>query len=388
MSLLSDAPDAPTSPAPFVPTASHARKRKEGHIPRPPNAFMIFRSKMWRDRKLTPGVERDHRNVSCIAGLCWKDLTPEQQKPYRVLADLAKQRHIQENPGYKYAPVSRKQKQAKRRVRNDDLDRERCKKVASLMGKGFQGSALEDAVNNGVEGLRLSPSPAANTTTATSSSAPRARARAPKVWRVQQNTSPLEVKVESPVTPALYAEPQPEFVPTAEIPPLDLSATAGATQVRSPLSQIHTECVLKFLFFLQELGVYTFDPALQPPKLSPSYSGTSLQTNLDTFPFTNFVSMGQNAPDPNFFPSTNMSYPQDPFFSPWYNPTSRVDYGNMFTHQLEVNDTALALLEHKQLYPDSTSSVTATDPFYHPFSNGAFANDLCEGGVINKSWGL
>ncbi|KIM54235.1 hypothetical protein SCLCIDRAFT_99844, partial [Scleroderma citrinum Foug A] len=76
-------------------------------IPRPPNAFMVFRSWLWNKDNLK-SVERDNRNVSRIAGRYWNELTNEQRAPFRKMAEEAKVRHAELYPEYKYAPTFRK----------------------------------------------------------------------------------------------------------------------------------------------------------------------------------------------------------------------------------------------------------------------------------------
>ncbi|EGO02773.1 hypothetical protein SERLA73DRAFT_18439, partial [Serpula lacrymans var. lacrymans S7.3] len=70
--------------------------------PRPPNAFMIFRSDLWAKQKLKASVERDHRHVSRIAGHYWNSLTEAQRAPYRKKAETAKALHAEMYPDYKY----------------------------------------------------------------------------------------------------------------------------------------------------------------------------------------------------------------------------------------------------------------------------------------------
>jgi len=193
---------------------------------------------MWRHHKLTPNAERDHRHVSVIAGLCWKSLTPDQQLRYHNLAEEEKKRHIRENPNYKYSPVSRRQKSAKRRVRNDNHDKERCKKVASLMMKGFEGPALEIAVKNEYQDAH-SDSPAHDTPVSTPLASstmhtPRQPSSVKPVYK-EETATPV-IKIESPDTPVLNCDFSPscqDFVPTSEIPPLDLSAPISVTAVRA-----------------------------------------------------------------------------------------------------------------------------------------------------------
>ena len=98
----------------FVRRSSHSRKRDPGHIPRPPNAFMLFRSDFWAKEKNKLTVERDHRMISRIAGLEWNKLSEAQRAPYRNMAELAKERHAQVYPNYKYTPVFRKERSSSR----------------------------------------------------------------------------------------------------------------------------------------------------------------------------------------------------------------------------------------------------------------------------------
>lgn len=131
----------------FVPRSSHSRKRKDGHIPRPPNAFMLFRSELWAKEKIKSTVERDHRQISRIAGHVWNKLSDKERAPYKRRAELAKKRHAEEYPDYKYAPVYRS-KAAKRKTKRDvGVEEARCRTLAHLLYTGVEGSALEQAVS-------------------------------------------------------------------------------------------------------------------------------------------------------------------------------------------------------------------------------------------------
>ncbi|KAA1468396.1 hypothetical protein DENSPDRAFT_833677 [Dentipellis sp. KUC8613] len=138
-------------PSPFQTTA-HGRRHKEGHVPRPPNAFMIFRSHFWSKQKVTKTTEKDHRHISRIAGLVWNELSDLDRLPYRKVADEVKRIHAELHPDYKYSPVYRREKAPKRRVNRDaEEDEERCKKVASLIMSGVEGDALEERMKVGDE---------------------------------------------------------------------------------------------------------------------------------------------------------------------------------------------------------------------------------------------
>lgn len=115
-----DVPSSSPSPTiathlPFTPGSSHTRNRRKGHIPRPPNAFMVFRSWLWNKDNLK-NVERDNRNVSRIAGRLWNDLSEEQRAPFRKMAGEAKVRHAQLYPEYKYTPTFRKPNKSSQRL--------------------------------------------------------------------------------------------------------------------------------------------------------------------------------------------------------------------------------------------------------------------------------
>ncbi|KAI0344065.1 high mobility group box, partial [Trametopsis cervina] len=77
-------------------------------IPRPPNAFLFYRSWYWSQEKTKTTVERDHRKISRIAGHLWRtSLTEDEKQPFKELAAEEKERHSKLYPGYKYSPVYR-----------------------------------------------------------------------------------------------------------------------------------------------------------------------------------------------------------------------------------------------------------------------------------------
>ncbi|KAJ6519071.1 hypothetical protein C8R45DRAFT_1065874 [Mycena sanguinolenta] len=86
-------------------------------IPRPPNAFIIFRTEYAR-LHYTPKGARSRRDVSKSlqsgatvsrkAGDAWHLLPPDQKLYYHQLAVQAKKKHAQDYPGYQYRPRRRK----------------------------------------------------------------------------------------------------------------------------------------------------------------------------------------------------------------------------------------------------------------------------------------
>ncbi|ESK83727.1 HMG(highmobilitygroup)box domain-containing protein [Moniliophthora roreri MCA 2997] len=85
---------------------SHARKQPPGHIPRPRNAFILFRCDFVRQHKVPQEIEGKHSNISRIAGAIWQHMTAEQRKPWKDMAEEEKRKHKEKHPGYKYRPVA------------------------------------------------------------------------------------------------------------------------------------------------------------------------------------------------------------------------------------------------------------------------------------------
>ena len=111
----------PTYSLPDPTKKSHARKQPEGHIPRPRNAFILFRCDFVRQKKIPESVEADHRNISRIVGRIWRQMTALQKDPWVRMADAEKVNHLKSHPGYRFTRGSsagkRKAKSAKEVIR-------------------------------------------------------------------------------------------------------------------------------------------------------------------------------------------------------------------------------------------------------------------------------
>ncbi|KAG2123577.1 hypothetical protein DEU56DRAFT_829190 [Suillus clintonianus] len=130
----------------FPNRTSHSRKKEEGHIPRPPNAFIVFRSCLWSNEDFR-SLESDHRNVSRIAGERWRNLSDNEKEPFVQMAKEAKALHAKMYPNYKYSPSHRTIGGPKRKGRrNSDEERTKCDMIATLLQKGVEGSALAHAM--------------------------------------------------------------------------------------------------------------------------------------------------------------------------------------------------------------------------------------------------
>ncbi|KAI0325623.1 hypothetical protein GY45DRAFT_210794 [Cubamyces sp. BRFM 1775] len=238
--------------------SSHSRKKKPGHIPRPPNAFMIFRSELWNKEKIKSTVERDHRQISRIAGNLWNSLTDDERAPYQERAEEAKRLHAQTYPQYKYSPIYRRDKPTKRKPKQDHSDKVlRCHAVALLIQQGFEGDDLKRELDR-LEGHAseddresdssdyVAPRRKRTSRVPAKSSAPRRRQRAAKV-KDEEEYSPSSHEdvpmrdelVKQEMTTPVFAQPSvcpaddPDaFIPTSEIPPLELGDACLNEEIR------------------------------------------------------------------------------------------------------------------------------------------------------------
>ncbi|KAL1701924.1 hypothetical protein EV121DRAFT_262590 [Schizophyllum commune] len=75
-----------------------------GHVPRPPNAFMLFRSDFVKKGKVPSHIESNHGSLSKIAGALWRALPDEERQYWYRKADEEKDIHQQEHPEYEFRP--------------------------------------------------------------------------------------------------------------------------------------------------------------------------------------------------------------------------------------------------------------------------------------------
>ncbi|KAE9391328.1 HMG-box, partial [Gymnopus androsaceus JB14] len=76
-----------------------------GHIPRPPNAFMLFRSDFVKQRRVPSSIETSHGSLSKIIASCWKLLPEIERRFWYKKADAAKAEHKRKYPDYRFTPI-------------------------------------------------------------------------------------------------------------------------------------------------------------------------------------------------------------------------------------------------------------------------------------------
>jgi len=127
----------------------HAKKRDGNHIPRPPNAFILFRSSFIKNQHVSSEVETNHSTLSKIIGMTWQSLPNDERQIWHAKAKLALDEHKKKYPGYTFQPLHAKSKGTgeKRKVREvGPKDIKRCARIAELLVEGLKGDDLNYAI--------------------------------------------------------------------------------------------------------------------------------------------------------------------------------------------------------------------------------------------------
>ncbi|KIM41292.1 hypothetical protein M413DRAFT_445326 [Hebeloma cylindrosporum] len=125
------------------------RKKPVNHIPRPPNAFILFRSAFIKSRHVSTGVETNHSTLSKIIGITWQNLPEEERQKWHSRAKVAQDEHKRKFPQYTFRPVHKAKGPAAERKRQREVgpkDQKRCAKIAELLVCGKKGQELEEAI--------------------------------------------------------------------------------------------------------------------------------------------------------------------------------------------------------------------------------------------------
>jgi hypothetical protein len=157
----SPAPHATEEPALFPPldpndpsvshSKPHARKKDDNHVPRPPNAFILFRASFIKSNHIASSIEGDHSTLSKIIGITWQSMPDEERQFWHGKAKAAQDEHKRKFPGYTFRPHQARAHAAaappKRRMREVvPKDPLRCARIAELLVEGKKGADLEHAM--------------------------------------------------------------------------------------------------------------------------------------------------------------------------------------------------------------------------------------------------
>ena len=140
----------PPEEEPFANDNPKPRGRKgSGYIPRPPNAFILFRSSFVKSQHVTSEVETNHSTLSKIIGMTWQNLPNDERQAWHIKAKEAQEEHKRKWPQYAFRPVTNKAQKKKRRVRETEpKDMKRCEKIVELLCNGKKGDELKHAVKD------------------------------------------------------------------------------------------------------------------------------------------------------------------------------------------------------------------------------------------------
>ncbi|KAH6902138.1 hypothetical protein BKA70DRAFT_674657 [Coprinopsis sp. MPI-PUGE-AT-0042] len=127
--------------------APHSKKKPENHIPRPPNAFILFRSSFIKSQHVSTSVETNHSTLSKIIGMTWKNMSETERQVWHAKAKVEQEEHRRKFPKYAFKPQQTKSKGGtgeKRKVREvEPKDITRCQKIAELLVQGKKGEDLK-----------------------------------------------------------------------------------------------------------------------------------------------------------------------------------------------------------------------------------------------------
>ncbi|KAH9483072.1 Transcription factor SOX-4 [Psilocybe cubensis] len=84
------------------PRRPSSRRREPGHIPRPRNAFIFFRS--WYINNMHESKDVKQNELSKQAGEIWKNMSVEEKEPFLQYAAIEKEHHYAMFPDYVYSP--------------------------------------------------------------------------------------------------------------------------------------------------------------------------------------------------------------------------------------------------------------------------------------------
>ncbi|KAF2771542.1 mating-type protein MAT1-2, partial [Teratosphaeria nubilosa] len=87
-------PQTPATPDP---------KKAGSKVPRPPNAFIIYRQE-WHPKVVAQNPGLHNNAISVIIGKKWRAESEDVRDRYKRKAEDAKRQHELDHPGYQYQP--------------------------------------------------------------------------------------------------------------------------------------------------------------------------------------------------------------------------------------------------------------------------------------------
>ncbi|GAA5926764.1 hypothetical protein JCM3775_007032 [Rhodotorula graminis] len=223
------------------PVKSHSRKQAPGHIKRPPNAFILFRSHCCAPESVDPSLPdppgtaharylasleiNNSQHISMIVSQVWNQLKPEEKDYWDEKARFAKEEHARLHPDYRYRPQQRGKETVRRRKKPEPKDRNQernaCTEVAQQVLKleatsferRHEGDLAVDYVQqvqanmpSGVPGAATAADEDVAPSSMSSAEAKRPRQPSPRKTRTRRAPAKSRAKACAP-TPAPSASP-------------------------------------------------------------------------------------------------------------------------------------------------------------------------------------
>ncbi|KAH8082797.1 hypothetical protein BXZ70DRAFT_1080519 [Cristinia sonorae] len=255
----------------------HSKKKPENHIPRPPNAFILFRSSFIKGQVVSSDVETNHSTLSKIVGLTWAKLSHEERQKWHTMAKMAQEEHKRKYPEYAFRPLHSKGKaENKRKVREvGPKDMKRCARIAELLVEGKKGEELSEAIAE----FDKHHVPQIIT-----------RFEAPITARAYRRSS------SAPVPDTEHSKPA--FLPSSSSPRTSVPR-AVSSEPASPLSEAYTDCQspVSSQGDSDSQSDYYYESS-SPISVSPSYTLPSLNPSFETFTFSSSVAVPLDSCDP------------------------------------------------------------------------------------------
>ena len=114
-------------------------KSKVNKIPRPRNAFILFRQK-YHQMVLDEGtVIRTNPEVSRELGRRWRGLSPQEKEHWNNLAEEEKKNHAKKYPGYRYTPRRNGRNKNCPVCKNKPLPNNKSNSISGMSGSGGGG---------------------------------------------------------------------------------------------------------------------------------------------------------------------------------------------------------------------------------------------------------
>ncbi|TFY72524.1 hypothetical protein EVG20_g476 [Dentipellis fragilis] len=324
--------------------------RDPSWVPRPRNAFIIFRCDYAREHARDVVVSSpsssipSDKTLSKRAAEAWKRLPVEQKEEYKGRAEREKDEHARQNPHYRFKPMRRPTSSSRGGSRSQQRS-DRGEKVARLVSRGHSGSQREDTSQEW--GRSISGSGEGTVY--------QSRGDLRRRWVVAEASQPIPVPPSCASSPGpWYGQMQgssnggtPQETPAQEVPPLpvDGSEDYGAGPQLEPLSDD-----MLFSGYTFPSSNTSYFPAsaqpLDPPSgfyASSSFPGAVSQSSLLTVkphpaasqsslltvrPMpgasqTSLLTLRQRPPPKPFVPGPRLVMPPRPFLPAGVSPPDR-----------------------------------------------------------------